>query len=117
MDREKLVSGLKESFKMQMLQFDYLRHVKGRVVRYHLAYIVGCLLLNVWLPHAGLCSLAGLVSWNYFFLFDRKRRVYSDAYRPQRWEYVGTLCATVIFASLIFQFCTCSPGEIYIRPF
>lgn len=115
MYREKTVLSLKEAFKMQMLQFDYPRHAKDWVVFIHLAYILACLVLNVWISHVGLCSLAGLASWNYFLLFDMKRCVYRDAYRPKPWEYVGTLVATVIFAVLIYHFSICPIDEMHIR--
>lgn len=54
-----------------------------------------------------------IISWNYFFLFDKKRRVYKDSYSPQTWECFGTIVASLLFRGIVILFLIECPNIIF----
>ena len=98
------IENIKIMWKLQTWRFDYFLHIKQSVVIWHVVFIVLSLVLCWIHPYIGLCTIPCMISWNYLLLFDRTRRAYKDSYFPQRYEYVGTIVATLIFSTIIIRF-------------
>ena len=93
---------IQQSWKIQTFQYDYLAHLKGRFILCHFllfafSWILMCVLHDSFLLTQIMC----MASWDYFVLFDKKRRTDKDPYIPQRYEYVGTLITTIGFGVMI----------------
>lgn len=103
--REETMENIRRSWKIQTFQYDYLSHIKGRFVLLYLI-LFGIAIFAIWL-HQCMCILLVpcMLSWIYFIFFDRKRRVYKDSYRPQKYELLGTLFYTVIFSVFLCYMC------------
>ena len=101
--KEETIERIRLSWRAQTLQFDYPSHVKHGVILLHFVIAILSLLLCYVHTYFGLGVIPCMISWNYFFLFDKKRRVYKDSYMPQRYEYVGTIFATIVFTSFLLH--------------
>jgi len=101
--KESTIERIKQDWKTQTFQFDYIPHLKRKfVVGYLLFYITTWVLMGVFKHDVFLLTqIPCLLSWNYFVFFDRKRKAYKDLYKPQRWEYTGTLLGTMGFSVMI----------------
>lgn len=93
---------IRQNWKIQTLQYDYLAHLKWWFVFSHFilfafSWILMCVLHDGFM----LIQIPCMASWDYFVLFDKKRRVYKDPYIPQRYEYVGTMFTTIGFGVMI----------------
>ncbi len=106
MKTQKIIDSIRLSWKAQTLQFDYPFHAKRRVILWHVAAISISLLLCYIHPYIGIGAIPCMISWNYLFLFDKKRRVYKDSYSPKRYEYIGTLFATIIISIVLLGIIT-----------
>jgi hypothetical protein len=110
--KEKIIEQLKIGWRMQHLQFEYPSHAKPKIVARHLFAILLSLLLCYVHRYIGFGVLPCIISWNYFFLFDKKKRVYADSYSPQVWEYFGTISASLLFGGILILFITEWPVRI-----
>jgi len=99
--KQRIVDSIKEDWCIQTCQFEYWSHIKKSFIVWHLAAFIGSLLLCFFARYLGLLSVPCLISWDYLALFDKKYRIYKDGYRPQRYEYIGTIWATLVACSVI----------------
>lgn len=104
--KEKIIEQLKIGWRMQHLQFEYPSHAKPKIVARHLFAVLLSLLLCYVHRYIGFGVIPCIISWNYFFLFDKKKRVYADSYSPQVWEYFGTISASLLFGGVLTLFIT-----------
>ena len=104
---DKIIQKIKEDWKAQTFQYDYISHLKKKFVIGHFSfYILSWILMGVLKSDFFLfVQLPCMASWDYFVFFDRKRRAYSDTYKPQRYEFLGTIFTTVGFSVMIFLIC------------
>ena len=100
---DKIIKGVKEDWKVQTFQYDYLSHLKKKFVVGHFSfYLLTWVLMGLLQKDFFLfLQIPCMASWNYFVFFDRKRKAYKDLYKPQRWEYTGTLLGTMGFSVMI----------------
>jgi len=91
---------------MQHLQFEYPSHAKPKMVNRHFFVFFLLLLLCCVHRYIGFAVIPCIISWNYFFLFDKKRRVYKDSYSPKVWEYFGTISASLLIGGIVILFIT-----------
>ena len=101
--KEETIERIKQDWKIQTFQFDYIPHLKKRfVVGYLLFYIFTWVLMGVLKDDVFLLmQIPCLLSWNYFVFFDRKRKAYKDLYKPHKWEHMGTMFGTIGFSVMI----------------
>lgn len=101
--REKTIERIRLGWKIQTLQFEYPSHAKQEVVLWHFVIVILSLLLCYVHKYFGFGVIPCMISWNYLFLFDKKRKAYRDSYVPKRYEYVGTIFATIIFTNFLLH--------------
>ena len=99
--KHRIVELIKEDWRIQTCQFEYLPHLKLGFVMWHVAVFTGTLLSCYFLPSFGLLSVPCVVSWDYFILFDKKHRVFKDGYRLKRYEIIGTIWASIVICAVI----------------
>lgn len=99
--KQRVLNAVKEDWCMQTCQFEYLHHLKPRFSIWHSAAFTGALLLCFLSTCLGLLSILPLVSWNYYVLFDKKRRAFKDDYRLQRYEFIGTIWASFLMSGVV----------------
>lgn len=99
--KRKILEDIRKSWKIQTFQFDYLSHVKQSVLYMHLFSFVLCFGIGVKVVYALLGCIPCMLSFDFFVLFDKKRRAYFDSYVPQRYEWIGTIYATVVVSIVI----------------
>ena len=99
--KQKNIDAIKEDWRIQTCQFEYLPHLKFGFVMWHVAVFTGTLLLCFFLPSLGLLSVPSVISWDYFVLFDKKRRVFKDDYRLKRYEFIGTIWTSIVISTVI----------------
>ena len=104
MMKRKLLEDIRKSWKIQMFQFDYLSHMKQKVLYMHLFCFVLCLGIGTKVVYALLGSIPCMLSFDFLVLFDKKRRAYLDSYVPQRYERIGTIYATVVVSIVVLGF-------------
>lgn len=97
----KIIDAIKEDWRIQTGQFEYLPHLKSRFAMWHLVVFAGTLLSCFILPLLGLLSVPCVISWNYFILFDKRRRAFKDDYRLKRYEFIGTMWASFVVSAVI----------------
>lgn len=97
------------AWKIQHMQFEYFQHIKYRV-KYGYLFLIIFLLAGTWLlsPYVAFGIIPCLISWDYFVLLDGRKRVYEVAYSPKRWEWVGTILATLLVFLVIVVLAVCS---------
>lgn len=98
---QRIINAIKEDWRIQTGQFEYLPHLKFRFAMWHLVVFVGTLLSCFILPCLGLLSVPCVISWNYFVLFDKRRHAFKDDYRLKRYELIGTIWASFVVAAVI----------------
>lgn len=101
MQRFRIIDTIKEDWRIQTCQFEYLPHLKWGFVMWQVVAFIGMLLLCCFLPSLGLLSVLCVISWVYFVLFDKKRRVFKDDYKLKRYEFFGTIWASVVISAVI----------------
>ena len=89
--KQSIVDAVKEDWRIQTCQFEYLPHLKLGFVMWHVGVFIGMLLLCWFLAPLGLLSVLCVISWNSFVLFERKHRVLKEDYKLQRYEIIGTV--------------------------
>ena len=99
--KQKIIDAIKEDWRIQTCQFEYLPHLKLGFAMWHLAVCIGALLLCYFSPYLGFLCIPCVLSWNYFVLFDKKRRVFKDNYRLKRYEFIGTIWASILISTVI----------------
>ena len=99
--KQKIIDSIKEDWRIQTCQFEYLSHLKLNFVLWHLVLFIGLLLSCFLLRYCGLASVSCMISWDYFVLVDKKRRIYKDEYRPQKYEISGTIWVTLVSSVVI----------------
>ena len=99
--KQKNIDAIKEDWRIQTCQFEYLPHLKFGFVMWHVAVFTGTLPLCFFLPSLGLLSVPSVISWDYFVLFDKKRRVFKDDYRLKRYEFIGTIWTSIVISTVI----------------
>jgi hypothetical protein len=99
-----IIDSIKEDWLSLTCQFEYWSHLKGIYVLWHLIAFIASLLASPFLPLLGAGCILCLISWNYFVLFDRRRRGYKDGYLPKRYEIIGTIWATIVLGIVIVGF-------------
>ena len=99
--KQEVIDVVKEDWRIQTCQFEYLPHLKLGFVMWHLVVFIGALLLCYFSPHLGLLSIPCVISWNYFVLLDKKRRVFKGNYRLKRYEFIGTIWASIVISAVI----------------
>lgn len=110
--KDKIIEQLKIGWQMQHLQFEYPSHAKPKMVNRHFFVFFLLLLLCCVHRYIGFAVIPCIISWNYFFLFDKKRRVYKDSYSPKVWEYFGTISASLLIGGIVILFITEWPVQI-----
>ena len=68
---------------------------------WHVTVFIGMLLLCYFLTPFGLLSVPCVISWDYFVLFDKKRRVFKDDYKLKRYEFIGTIWASIVISTVV----------------
>jgi hypothetical protein len=99
--KQRLIDSIKEDWRIQTCHFEYLPHLKLGFVRWHVAVFTGMLLLSYFLTSLGLLSVPCVISWDYFVLFDKKHRVFKDDYKVKRYEFIGTIWASIVISAVI----------------
>ena len=99
--KQRIVDTIKEDWRVQTCQFEYLSHLKLGFVMWHVAVFIGMLLLCYFLTPLGLLSVPCVISWDYFVLVDKKRHVFKDDYKLQRYEFIGTIWASIVISAVI----------------
>ena len=99
--KQKIIDAIKEDWRIQTCQFEYLPHLKFGFAMWHVAVFTGTLLLCFFLPSLGLLSVPSVISWDYFVLFDKKHRMFKDDYRLKRYEFIGTIWASIVISAVI----------------
>ncbi len=99
--KKRIIEAIRELSNIQTCNFEYWPHLKPCVVRWHLGLCIVSLLMCYFHRYIGLLSVPCMISWDYFILFDKKRRAYKDDYKPQQYEYIGTIRATIISCVII----------------
>lgn len=98
---QQTVEFIKIVWRIQTCQFEYLAHIKTSAILWCVIAFLGSLLSGLFLCYLGLAGVLCVMFWNYLVLFDKTCRVYRDGYRPQRWEYIGTIWVSFIVCSVI----------------
>lgn len=102
MSLKELVSTM---WKIQHLQFEYPAHVKSNIIFWHFFLLVTILCTGYFISaEFRLFSILPIFSWNYYTLFDKKKRVYKDDYKIKRYEIIGTVNASLLVSALIAVF-------------
>ena len=99
--KQRIIDLIKEDWLIQTCQFEYMSHLKRGFVLWHLAVFTGTLLSCFFLRYLGLLSVPCMLSWNYFVLFDKKRRIFKDDYGLKRYEFIGTVWASLVVSVVI----------------
>ena len=99
--KQRIIDAIKEDWRIQTCQFEYLPHLKLGFVIWHVAVFIGMLLLCCFLTHLGLLSVPCVISWDYFVLLDKKHRVFKDDYRLKKYEFIGTIWASIVICTVI----------------
>lgn len=100
--KEETLKRWEQDRKVQYFQYDYLSHISRKFVFWHIVLFIGSLILAAKVtPWMAMLAIPCIISWNYFVLFDRRRLIYKDSYKPQRYEYIWTLFQTITFATFI----------------
>ena len=94
--KEETIEKIRDGWNARTLQFEYPLHAKQWTILWHIAAAIFSVLLCYVHKYFGFGVILCLISWNYLFLFDTKRRVYNDSYVPQRYEYIGTIYADIL---------------------
>ena len=94
--KEETLNKIEQDRKIQYFRYDYLLHISGKFVFSHiLLFFLFLILAAKFSPCIVLLTIPCIISWNYFILFDKKRLIYKDIYKPQRYEYIGALFQTI----------------------
>lgn len=101
--KEKMVKRIQQSWKIQTFQYTYVSHISKKFTVVHFFFFVLAFVLMGLLRHEAffLLQIPCILSWNYFVFFDKKRRVYCDAYKPERYEFIGTMLTSIGFGFMI----------------
>lgn len=99
-----IIDSIKDDWLGLTCQFEYWSHLKGAFVSWHLIAFIASLLATPFSAFFGAGCVLCLVSWNYFVLFDKNRRIYKDGYLPKRYEIIGTIWATIVLGIVIVGF-------------
>lgn len=99
--KQKVIDAVKEDWRIRTCQFEYLPHLKLCFVMWHMAVFTGTLLLCSFLPSLGLLSVPCVISWDYFVLLDKNHRVFKDDYRLKKYEFIGTIWASIVICAVI----------------
>lgn len=104
---DKIIKGVKEDWKVQTFQYDYLSHLKKKFVVGHFSfYLLTWVLMGLLQKDFFLfLQIPCMASWNYFVFFDKKYRAYKDDYKYKKYEFIGTLFATIGFSVFICLIC------------
>ena len=104
---DKIIKRVKEDWKVQTFQYDYLSHLKKKFVVGHLSfYLLTWVLMGLLQKDFFLfLQIPCMASWNYFVFFDKKYRAYKDDYKYKKYEFIGTLFATIGFSVFICLIC------------
>ena len=104
---DKTIKGVKEDWKVQTFQYDYLSHLKKKfVVGHFFFYLLTWVLMGLLQKDFFLfLQIPCMASWNYFVFFDKKYRAYKDDYKYKKYEFIGTLFATIGFSVFICLIC------------
>ena len=114
--KQKIIDSIKEDWRIQTCQFEYWSHLKWNFVLWHLVLFIGSLLSCFLSRFCGLASIPCMISWDYFVLIDKKRLIYKDEYRPQKYEIIGTIWATLVTTIVIVGLIVSWSGEGGVCP-
>ena len=107
--KQRIIDAIKKDWRIQTCHFEYLPHLRLGFVMWHVVVFVGLLLLCCFLTPLGLLSVPCVVSWDYFVLFDKKRRAFKDDYKLQRYEFIGTTWASIVISAVVIGLITSWP--------